>query len=324
MVDGHGRVVDYARISVTDRCNLRCIYCMPEEGVASIPHREILTFEEILWICRCLAGLGVSKIKITGGEPLVRKNCASLIGQIKKVEGIEKVTLTTNGLCLKDQMKALADAGVDAVNISLDTLDARSFFQITRREGLEQVLEGIREALKYPKISVKINSVPVCTDAETLVGLAGLAKNAPVHVRFIEMMPVGYGKGFPLCDEESIRTVLEAAYGSMVPCKQQYGNGPGHYFALPGFQGRIGFISAMTHQFCDRCNRVRLTADGYLRACLQYETGRDLKQLMRSGCSDKELCAAIAQVIVNKPACHNFYHNNIIQEEGRGMSQIGG
>lgn len=324
MVDNYGRVIDYARISVTDRCNLRCIYCMPEDGIASIPHREILTFDEILWICKCLADLGVRKIKITGGEPLVRKNCASLIGQIKRIQGIEKVTLTTNGLCLKEQMKALADAGVDAVNISLDTLDPNIFFQITRREGLGLVLEGIREALKYPQISVKINSVPVFSDAETLTGLAGLAKDNLLHVRFIEMMPVGYGKNFPFCGEESIRTVLEAAYGPMVPCKAQYGNGPGRYFALPGFQGKIGFISAMTHQFCDRCNRVRLTADGYMKACLQYETGCDLKQLMRKGCSDRELCAAIAQVIAEKPVCHNFYHNDTIQEEGRSMSQIGG
>lgn len=324
MVDNYGRVIDYARISVTDRCNLRCIYCMPEEGIASIPRGEILTFDEIVRVCRCLAGLGICKIKITGGEPLIRKGCASLIRRIRQVDGISKVTLTTNGICLKEQMNALAEAGTDAVNISLDTLDAGRFFQITRREGLEAVLEGIREALKYPQISVKINSVPVDADEGTLTGLAGLAKEHPLHVRFIEMMPVGYGKGFPFCGEAEIRKVLEKAYGPMIPCETQYGNGPGRYFVLPGFQGRIGFISAMTHQFCDRCNRVRLTADGYLKACLQYDAGCDLKGLMRSGCSDGRLMEAIAQVIADKPACHSFHQNNQIHKEGRSMSQIGG
>lgn len=324
MVDNYGRMIDYARISVTDRCNLRCVYCMPEEGIKSVSRQEILTFDEILRVCRCLVVLGIRKIKITGGEPLVRKDCAGLIRQIRRIEGIEKVTLTTNGICLKEQMKQLADAGVDAVNISLDTLDSEKFFQITRRKGLEAVLEGIWEALKYPQISVKINCVPVCADEKTLIGLAKLAKNHPLHVRFIEMMPVGYGKEFPFCGEASIQNILEKAYGPMTPCETQYGNGPSRYFTLPGFQGKIGFISAMTHQFCSRCNRVRLTADGYLKACLQYDTGCNLKRLMQGGCDDKELVEAIAQVIVNKPACHSFHQSDIIHKEERGMSQIGG
>lgn len=324
MIDNYGREIDYARISITDRCNLRCQYCMPEEGIASVPHGEILTFEEILRVCECLARLGIRKVKVTGGEPLVRKGCAELVGRIKGIDGIEKVTLTTNGMLLKEQMAGLAAAGVDGINVSLDTLDSAEFRRITRREGLAQVLAGIWEALRYPGISVKINVVPVCADRENLAALAGLAKERPIHVRFIEMMPVGYGKQFPFCDEASIREVLEAAYGPMTPCGTQYGNGPGRYVSLSGFQGRIGFISAMTHQFCDRCNRVRLTADGYLKACLQYDIGCDLKGLMRGGCGDEELRAAVRQVIVDKPACHHFYDRDETEKQGRGMSQIGG
>ena len=192
MVDKEGRVIDYVRISLTDKCNLRCVYCMPEEGVEYIPHEQILTFDEIVRICRCLAELGFKKVKLTGGEPLVRKNCATLVRQIKAIPGIEKVTLTTNGILLKEQMKDLAEAGLDAVNISLDTLDPEMFAKITRCHRLEDVLAGIREALKYPEIPTKINSVPLGQTPENFIRLAEIAKNHNVHVRFIEKMPIGY------------------------------------------------------------------------------------------------------------------------------------
>ena len=324
MIDKYGREIDYLRISLTDRCNLRCIYCMPEEGVKSLSHAEILTSDEILRICRCAADLGIRKIKLTGGEPLVRKGCASLAKQIKAITGIEKVTLTTNGILLAEQLDALLDAGIDAINISLDTLDPELFKKVARRDGLEKVFEGIEAALAHPGLSLKINSVPVIKEKENFIGIAGLAQKYPIHVRFIEMMPIGFGKQFPFQDEESIKAVLEEAYGPMHAVNERYGNGPCHYYEIAGFKGKIGFISAMTHKFCSQCNRVRLTSEGFMKGCLQYQKGTDLRGLMRGGCTDSELKKAIYQVIWNKPVSHNFYEAKTEQDEIRGMSQIGG
>ena len=273
MIDKYGREIDYLRISLTDRCNLRCIYCMPEEGVKSLSHAEILTYDEILRICRCAADLGIRKIKLTGGEPLVRKGCASLAKQIKAIPGIEKVTLTTNGILLAEQLDALLDAGIDAINISLDTLDPELFKKVARRDGLEKVFEGIKAALAHPGLSLKINSVPVIKEKENFIGIA----------------------------------VLEEAYGPMHAVNERYGNGPCHYYEIAGFKGKIGFISAMTHKFCSQCNRVRLTSEGFMKGCLQYQKGTDLRGLMRGGCTDSELKKAIYQVIWNKPVSHNFY-----------------
>ena len=324
MKDRFGREIDYLRISITDRCNLRCVYCMPEKGIVQIPHEEILTYDEIARICRCMVGLGIRKIKLTGGEPLIRRKCATLVQMLKELPGIEKVTLTTNGILLSEQMADLAEAGIDDINISLDTLDAVSFARVTRRESLNQVLEGIEAALQYPQIGLKINCVPVLEDPENLVSVAGLAKKYPLHVRFIEMMPIGYGREFQFRGEEEICQILEKAYGTMTPVTERYGNGPCHYYRIEGFQGKIGFISAMTHKFCDQCNRVRMTAEGFLKACLQYQTGTDLKGLMRSGCSDEELTEAIQKVIWEKPVSHHFTSAEVDEDEARLMSQIGG
>lgn len=324
MKDRFGREIDYLRISITDRCNLRCVYCMPEKGIVQIPHEEILTYDEIARICRCMVGLGIRKIKLTGGEPLIRRKCATLVQMLKELPGIEKVTLTTNGILLSEQMADLAEAGIDDINISLDTLDAVSFARVTRRESLNQVLEGIEAVLQYPQIGLKINCVPVLEDPENLVSVAGLAKKYPLHVRFIEMMPIGYGRKFQFRGEEEICQILEKAYGAMTPVTERYGNGPCHYYRIEGFQGKIGFISAMTHKFCDQCNRVRMTAEGFLKACLQYQTGTDLKGLMRSGCSDEELTEAIQKVIWEKPVSHHFTSAEVDEDEARLMSQIGG
>ena len=232
MKDRYGREIDYLRISITDRCNLRCIYCMPEEGICQTAHKEILTYDEIRRICRCMTALGIKKIKLTGGEPLTRKDSAVLVRMLKELPGIEKVTLTTNGILLKEQMAELAEAGIDNINISLDTLNTEAFKKITRREGLARVLEGLKEAMKYPQIGLKINCVPVLEDPENLINLAGIARDNPIHVRFIEMMPIGYGKEFRFCGEDEICSVLEGAYGKMTPITEKYGNGPCHYYKI--------------------------------------------------------------------------------------------
>ena len=191
MIDKWGRKIDYLRISLTDRCNLRCVYCMPEDGIKQLPRAEILSFDEIVKLCTIMAQMGIRKIKLTGGEPLVRKNCAGLLRRLKEIPGIETVTLTTNGILLTEQMEDLAEAGLDAVNISLDTLDSRHFLDITGRDQLQDVLAGIHKALRYPKITVKINCVPFACSDQEIIEIAGLAEKFPLHVRFIEMMPLG-------------------------------------------------------------------------------------------------------------------------------------
>ena len=221
-------------------------------------------------------------------------------------------------------MPQLAQAGVDAINISLDTLDASEFAHITRRDMLPQVLEGIRAAQAFPQVLLKLNVVPIAEQDETLLELAALAREYPIHVRFIEMMPIGFGRKYRSRSEAELVELLGQRFGPLTPVEGNYGNGPGHYYAVPGFQGRVGFISAISHKFCDSCNRVRLTADGYLKTCLQYESGCDLREMLRTGCTDAQLCAAIREAILAKPACHHFTEVNCPDAEHRAMSQIGG
>lgn len=326
MLDECKRTIDYLRISITDRCNLRCIYCMPEEGIPMASHEDILSYDEILRICRIAALLGVTKIKLTGGEPLVRKDALVLVKEIKSIKGIEKVTLTTNGVLLGDIIEELAKYKIDGINISLDTLDRKLYNQITRFDLLHQVQESIHEVLKYPDIPVKINCVPLNLRSQNLIDIAALAKDQKLHVRFIEMMPIGYGKNFEYLSEESIIALLTEAFGPLSSYEESLGNGPCHYYQLQGFQGKIGFISALSHQFCASCNRVRLTSQGFLKSCLQYETGKDLRLLLRSGADDKEIAAVMQECIRKKPTGHAFLTQqfNGTQENRLIMSKIGG
>lgn len=320
MLDGFQRNIDYLRISVTDRCNLRCVYCMPENGVEWLRHEEILRYEDILRIVRVFAGLGLRKIKLTGGEPLARKGLASLVAGLRDIAGIEDVTLTTNGLLLAGQLPELLSAGLTGVNVSLDTLDEEVFRRITRREGVAQVKEAI-DACLAAGVPTKLNCVPVAEEQD-LLALAAMARERPLSVRFIELMPIGLGRELPGRSEAELRELLERAYGPMTPYEGKLGNGPCRYFTLPGFQGKIGFISAMSHQFCDRCNRVRLTANGFLKTCLQYEQGVQLRPLLAG--SDEGLAAAIAGAIREKPRAHQFTKSRVDDGECHIMSQIGG
>lgn len=326
MRDSYERNIDYVRVSITDRCNLRCVYCMPAEGIKQVPHTSILSYDEIIRICRSFAELGIKKIKITGGEPLVRKDVSDLVREIKNIPGIEKVTLTTNGILLSKQMEALASAGLDGVNISLDTLDPEMYSKITRGGQVHHVLDSIDKVLEYPQIPLKINCVPIGgDDGQNLLDLAGLAKDRPIHVRFIEMMPIGLGKNFTCRNEDEIKAVLERAYGPMENCPVKMGNGPSHYYSIKGFEGKIGFISAISHKFCHECNRVRLTSEGYLKTCLQYEIGADLRPFLKDGLKKNELTRAISETIYNKPHQHEFSEVGAITEaETAPMSSIGG
>ena len=325
MIDGHGRNIDYLRISVTDRCNLRCRYCMPPEGVEWLEHSEMLTYEEILRLCRLFASLGIRRVRLTGGEPLARRDLDRLVRGIRDIPGIESISLTTNGLLLSQQLPVLLDAGLTAINLSLDTLDRDQYADIVRRDAFDDAIAGLRAALAVPGLRVKLNCVLLGENDDQLVPLAALARDRDLAVRFIEMMPIGLGASRPLRSEDQVRAMLEAAFGPLTPCHGVYGAGPSHYLKPQGFQGHIGFISAMTHQFCDQCNRVRLTATGFLKTCLQYETGADLRCLLRGGADDEAILEAIRLALKHKPARHHFNdmgHQG--SDETHNMHQIGG
>lgn len=340
MKDRFGREIDYMRVSVTDRCNLRCVYCMPAEGVPAVDHGDILTFDEIVRLCSIMAELGIRKIKLTGGEPLVRRGLPQLLGKLKQIPGIEEVTLTTNGLLLGGMINELVTAGLDAVNISLDTLDPLRYREVTRGGKLEDALNGLDAALSFEKLKVKINCVLMAGGKEEdWIALARLAKDRPVEVRFIEMMPIGLGRDFSGISGDEVLKLLTGIYGTPRDYSGCLGNGPAVYVQFPGFCARVGFISAVSHQFCETCNRVRLTSEGCLKLCLQYESGTDLRELLRSGADDTKIKEAVKNAVFAKPACHHFTEavsgraedgkmpeaeNAGEQIETKGMSRIGG
>lgn len=326
MQDQYGREIDYVRISITDRCNLRCTYCMPEEGIENYTsHAEILSYEEILRLVRCLAKLGIRKIKLTGGEPLVRLGCCDLVRQLKAIEGIEQVTITTNGVLLEELAGGLIEAGIDGINVSLDTVERDIFAKITRRDYFDSVMAGIEtvKALQYPNL--KINCVPIAQfNKDELVKLAAQAKDYPMAVRFIELMPIGLAQEYTAVSKEEIMDMLTEAYGPMTPYAGTLGNGPAEYYSLPGFQGKIGFIGAIHNKFCGQCNRIRLTSNGFLKLCLNQNKGGDLLPLIRGNASDEELTEAMRSIIYQKPAAHHFYEDDQQDTDSRQMYQVGG
>ncbi len=326
MIDQYNRDINYIRISVTDRCNLGCVYCIPKEGAVFLPQSEILTNDEIIRLCRCFAKLGMKQVKITGGEPLVRNDIVSLVGKIKSLEGISRVTLTTNGALLMEHLSGLLSSGLDGVNISLDTLNPERYKQITRKDCFSQVRAVIKEAVKYSKLKVKINCVPMAdTSEKDIRDLVELARENPLSVRFIEMMPIGLGKNYSYRDEEELRSMIIPIYGELIDIPSSKVGGPARYYSIPGFLGSIGFISAMSHKFCNECNRIRLTADGHLKTCLQYEKGWDLKSMLRHKTNDSTLERAIALGIYGKPVGHSFHSSQCPGfHEQDYMSQIGG
>ena len=324
MLDQFGRTIDYMRISLTDRCNLRCRYCMPED-IELLPMAAVLTFEEIEEVCREAAQLGVRKLKITGGEPLVRRGAPALIGQLKKVPGIEQVTLTTNGVLLAQYLPELLDAGLDAVNVSLDTLDAARYREITRRDELAAVLAGL-DAAEESGIRLKVNAVlERGENDDEWFDLARLAERRRLDVRFIEMMPIGYGKSVQGVSNEELISALRAMDAAWAPDDSVHGNGPAVYYHHPEWMGSVGFISAVHGKFCGGCNRVRLTSQGRLKPCLCYGETMDLLPLLRSENPERsaEIRRALEKAIYAKPRQHCFEDEEKITEKD-GMSSIGG
>jgi len=324
-VDRYRRRIDYLRFSVTDRCNFRCIYCMPSEGVPRLTHEDVLRYEEILRLVSISTRMGISKVRITGGEPLVRKDILYLCRNIARIEGLQSISLTTNGLLLSRFAKPLRDAGIQRVNVSLDTLKPERFKAITRRDGFHQVWQGIEAAREEGLHPIKLNVVMMRgVNDDEIEDLAGLTWRYPFHVRFIELMPFGdreHGGKFLSADELMDR--LEKM-DALVPANSRNSNGPARHYRFPGAPGKIGVISPVSHHFCPTCNRLRMTADGKLRTCLFSTEETDLKTPLRRGASDEEIMALIRRAVARKPreyACDEELARKCI---ARPMSAIGG
>ena len=328
LVDPFGRAITYLRISLTDRCNLRCAYCMPAGGLDWLPQTNVLTDDEIVRVVQAAAALGINKIRITGGEPLVRPGVAALVKKIASIPGIQDIGLTTNGILLEKMAHSLARAGLKRVNISLDTLKPERFKQITRFGSFGQVWQGILAAEQAGLTPIKINAVIIRgVNDDELLDLALLSLSHPWHIRFIELMPIGndqdWGQGFPAPQEryvsvQEMRSQLEVL--RMVPTRIDPDSGPARTFRIPGAPGTIGFISPLGEHFCHECNRLRLTADGKLRACLVMPGEISLRETLRNG---QSLDRLFLQAVAQKPERHNLTATIPAQSE-RGMSQIGG
>lgn len=327
MKDSFEREIDYMRISVTDRCNLRCRYCMPESGVSAIPMSELLTYEEIARVCQVGADLGIKKIRLTGGEPLVRAQLPKLVGMIRKISGIESVTMTTNGIALKECLPELIENGLTGVNISLDTLDEKLFKDITRFDCLQKVLDSIQASLDAG-LKVKVNAVLLPRDffPDKVIDwreMLPLARELPVDLRFIELMPIGEGKQYYHVTGEEVLDTLRELYPAIQDDKTVHGSGPAVYYNIPGFAGSVGLILAMHGKFCHNCNRIRLSATGRIKPCLCYAETYDLQKVLREGGSDDRVRKILQEAIYAKPAAHCFDVLKDISEEQR-MVSIGG
>jgi cyclic pyranopterin phosphate synthase len=325
-LDNFNRPISYLRVSVTDRCNLRCVYCMPPEGVPWRPHGEILRYEEVETVVRAAASLGISKVRLTGGEPLLRLGIVNLVAMIARIPGIDDLAMTTNGTLLARYAEGLKAAGLHRVNVSLDTLRPERFRTITRLGEMSDTLEGIAAAKEAGLVPVKVNTVVIrgLNDNEA-VDFARLTYAPDWHVRFIEVMPLGdnadwAGNGYVPMGE--VRERIERELGELRPAKLGGGGGPARYYRLPGTQGTVGFITPISEHFCYQCNRLRLTADGKLRPCLLSDYEIDLRTPLRQGATIEDIKHLIVEAVRAKPERHHLSEQVIPQ--GRAMSEIGG
>lgn len=326
MTDRYGRTIDYLRVSVTDRCNFRCVYCMPPEGIPSVSHDEILRYEELLRLIRLFAELGIRHIRLTGGEPTVRHGLVKLIREVKDMPGIETVSMTTNGLLLPEVLDDLKDAGLTSVNISIDTLKEERFDAITRTQGnLPKVLESIRLA-EEAGLSTKVNCVAMRgVNDDELTDIAALAKDRDIGVRFIEYMPIGKHDYEQAIYKDELLDILRGAFGELETDPTKRGHGPAVYYKPEGFTGSVGVISAMSHAFCETCNRVRMTPEGFLKLCLQYDVGINLRSPVRQDLTDDEIKQLILSSLDRKPEHHTFLdYTTVPHIDERDMSLIGG
>jgi len=328
LIDAHNRRINYLRISITDRCNLRCQYCMPQEGISQFGHAEVLRYEEIGRVAEMAAGKGISKIRITGGEPLVRKDVVQLVRQLARIQGIRDLSMTTNGVLLTEFAQELRQAGLHRINISMDSLDPEKYRRITRGGNLSRVWSGIEAAQQAGLAPIKINVVAIAgfNDDEVL-DFAKLTIHDPFQVRFIEFMPIGPSNGWQpeqCIPSAEIKKRLES-FSSLMPLDngKNAHDGPARLFKIPGAAGTIGLISPVSDHFCTSCNRLRLTADGKLKTCLFSEEEVDLKTLLRSNCADDILEKTLSEAISKKPLRHGTIIAGMKRCQ-RPMAKIGG
>lgn len=330
MVDKHNRDINYLRVSVTDRCNLRCIYCMPAEGITCLRHKDILNYEELHRIIRISSEIGIRKVRITGGEPLVRLGIVDFVKSLGTIQTLNDISMTTNGILLEEFADKLFLAGVHRINISLDSLNAEKYRQITRIGDLQNVLRGIEKARETGFSPIKINIVAIKGfNDDEIQDFARLTFDNSFQIRFIELMPLGNAGADSdgrFLSNDYIRTQIETL-GKLEKVKRTGDgtDGPADIYSLAGSRGQIGLISAISHNFCSSCNRLRLTADGQLRTCLLADEETDLRGPLRSGCSDSTLKEIIEEAIAKKPNQHKISVNgNYIKKCVKEMSAIGG
>jgi len=326
LLDPYQRKINYLRISVTDRCNLRCRYCMPEEGIPLIPHEKILTYEELVRIVRVFAKEGISKVRLTGGEPLVRKGIVDFIARLSEIKEIRDLSLTTNGVLLKEYASDLKQAGLKRVNISLDSLQRDRFCQITRKDEYEKVWEGIVESLQVGLSPVKINMVAIRgVNDDEIESFARMTLRLPLTVRYIEYMPSGNGEAWKESDILTIPQIKDRLerIGKLIPVPSVHWDGPAMRFHFEGATGEIGFIGAVSTHFCQECNRLRLTPDGRIRTCLFSDEEIDVRELLRNGGSDHDLKERLLMAIQVKPERHHI-NSRQFRKCQRNMSAIGG
>ena len=325
MLDSYEREINYLRVSVTDRCNLRCVYCMPEEGVAALQHEDVLRFEEIAHLVRIGATLGIRHVRLTGGEPLVRRGIVELVRTIRAIPQVETVTMTTNGVALAQCAKALKAAGLDRVNVSLDSLDPERYRAITRLGCLDDALAGIDAALGAGLTPVKINMVVMHgVNDDQVVAFARKTLSEPWNVRFIEFMPLGDQAVYArrrYVPSQVTRSQIEETLGALEPADVA-GAGPARTWRVPDALGTVGFISALSEHFCTTCNRMRLSSDGKLVPCLFSDTEYDLRTPLRAAADDGVLGEIWREALANKPACHHL--DGAITTTEHQMSRIGG
>jgi cyclic pyranopterin phosphate synthase len=325
LIDPYNRHLNYLRISITDRCNLKCIYCVPRDLIPRLSHDDILTYEEILRLVRIGIKLGISKIRVTGGEPLVRKGVYGFLSDLSRLDGLTDLSLTTNGVSLNANLEKIKAAGIKRINISLDTLNRTKFERITGFDLFDQVWQGIEMALNMGFHPIKLNIVALNgVNDDELTDIARLSFQYPLHIRFIEYMPIGesqIGNG-PLLLAPEIKKRI-SVLGSLNPIANTSDDGPAQRYHFEGAAGEIGFIHALSHHFCDRCNRLRLTARGRLRPCLLSDHHEDVKKVMRTGGTDEELMEVFFKAVRHKPSDHNLAVQNPSRVCGQ-MNSIGG
>ena len=327
IIDRFGRIHNNLRISVTDRCNIRCFYCMPEQNVEFLPRQELLTFEEITRFVKIVAPMGVDRIRVTGGEPLVRRDLPELIYRLKQVPGINDLAMTTNGLLLADQVEALRQAGLQRLNISLDGLREETFQRISRRSGIEKVILGIERAVELGFDKIRLNAVSIAgITEEEILPLAAFASERNLELRFIEFMPLDAEEAWQkklVLTGQQIRQILESELGPLKAVPRTDPSQPAVDYRFANRPGKIGFINPVSEPFCSACNRIRITAEGQLRNCLFSTTEWDVRKLMREGGSDREIESLIRDCVAQKKPGHGI-DSDQFQRPQKSMFQIGG